>query len=320
MGFIHEIMKPFNWFVEEKDIHTYILESYDSLGYDCINFHESGACVEGGIDILSNKPGNNIGIAVKIKPQKKDIKQLKKLASNDSKRKIYVYIKDPTRPFFDALKKLKESNKIEVLNAKSLHDFLIKTKNTKYIKKYFYSHKVFTNLTKIMSKWYSVKENKPLKPCKDDLKLLWDWKDKSVSFHKISKVISDYMKPKIKEISSEDDGAYFQVMKEVISFLDYINHEVKELDSIFETVKQTNSNLLSYMWQVCRSRSSWCTLLSHLECKGNKESLEEIFFIWFFQDLGDGAYTLLADILDNIKELGDNFETAVDWMFQDRKK
>jgi len=310
-------MKPFNWAADETEIHTYLLEGFDNLGYDCINFHKSGACVEGGIDIFSNNGNDSVAIAVKIKPQKNDIKQLKKFALSESKRKMYIYIKDPTKPFFDELKKFKKSHRIEVFNAKLLHNFLIKNKSTHYIKKFIYSHEVFVNLTRIMKKWCSVKENKPLSAGYDDLNLLWDWKDKTVSFHKTAKIISNYMKQKIKDISSDDDEVYTSVMNEVIMFLNYINYEVAELDSIFETVKRKNSNLLAYMWKICRSRSNWCTLLGRLESQEKKEVIEQIFFKWYFHDLSDSPYTLLYNILENMEQVGDNFETAVDWMFRD---
>ena len=97
-------MKYFNWKVEETEIHDYLLEAYQNQGFDCINFHESGAAVEGGIDIFSTNRNEKIAVAVKIKPKTADLKQVSTLLKNEVDTKIYVHIKDPTKPFFDGIK------------------------------------------------------------------------------------------------------------------------------------------------------------------------------------------------------------------------
>ncbi len=311
-------MKLFNWKVDEPEIHSYIIQAYEKQGYECINFHDSGPSVENGVDIFSNRYKETIGVAVKISPKQKDVEQLKKFVKNKIKRKIYVYINDPTRPFFEELKKLKDKGLIEVMNAKTLHKFLIENRSVDYVKKYIFSHKLFASFIAIMKNWESVREAKILKPTREDIKLLWDWKDKAVSFHKVSRAIFDCMDPKIKNVVSEEEVAYKSIIYEILPFLDYINREAEQLKSIFESVKITNPGLLSYMWSICRSRSNWCDLLAGLERKD--ESVNDVFFNWFFEDIGSGDYTLFAEILENIKEFGSLIEMAVDWVFSDIKK
>lgn len=311
-------MKPFNWRLNEEEIHSYIIEAYENQGYECANFHDSGASVERGVDILLKKPKENIMIAVKIHPKTKDIKQLKDFIENGSTRKIYIYINTPTRPFFDKLKELQKTELLEVMGTKTLHEFLIKHKSFGYMKKYLYSHKIFDNLVGIMKEWYSVKDNKNSKASKEDIKLLWDWKDKSVSFYKTSKTIFDYMDPKIKSITSENERDYPSMVERVILFLDYMNHEVEELKSIFEKLKRTNSGLLSYLWVLAGGRSNWYTLISALEHKKDKETVREIFFRWFFKDF-KGSVFLLIGTLENMMKMGYNLETVIDWLFRDMK-
>ncbi|MCD4666981.1 hypothetical protein K8R47_04205 [archaeon] len=307
-------MELFQGNLEEKEIHRFIIEAYENKGYDCINFHKSGACVEGGVDLFTNKDKEKIIIAVKIKPKKEDISQLNKFIKNKEINKIYVYIKDPTRPFFDYIKNLNSS---KFINANSLHDFLIENKSILYLRKYFFSHDLFNNLTEIIKIWFSVKDIKTMYPTEEDLKLMWGWKDKAVSFHKISKALFDYKDSKIKSISYEQD--YKKLVEDILSILNYLNRELEQFKDIFVHVKRTNPGLLSKMWEICEPRSNWCNLLCRLE--GYKEvQIGEIFFDYFFKGTSTKEpYTFLSDILQGISVLADDMEKAIDWLFEGYK-
>jgi len=310
-------MKYFNWKVEETEIHDYLLEAYQNQGFDCINFHESGAAVEGGIDIFSTNRNEKIAVAVKIKPKTADLKQVSTLLKNEVDTKIYVHIKDPTKPFFDGIKSYKEEGRLEVMNGKQLHDFLLKNKSVTYIKRLIYSHEIFRNFVKIMEIWLTAREHNTSKPSsQSDIALLWDWKDRVVSFHKTAKTISDYLNPKIKSIVSERDKPLQEVINDIFSSLDYMNHELEQLKSIFEKVKKNDSGFLAQMWITCRIRSNWCVLLGPLE---NNENVEDSFFKWLYRDSTARPYTLLYEILERIAELGFDFEMSIDWLFGDLK-
>ena len=172
-----------------------------------------------------------------------------------------------------------------------------------------------------MNDWYSIRETENTKPTKNDIDLMWNWKDKVVSFHKTAKTIYECIEPKIKDIDSETQMSYSSTIDLIISFLNYLNYEMEQLESIIKKIKQKNPGWLSYMWVICRHRTTWNSLLAALENKGNK-STEEVFYEWFFNNLLRDTslpYTSLIDTLENMNEFGNLMEMAVDWVFAYRK-
>jgi hypothetical protein len=307
-------MELFNWQIKEEDIHGWLIESYENLDYDCVSFHESGPSLEEGVDVLAQKGKEKVAIAVKIKPSSKDLKQLDRLIKNKYKRKIYVYIKNPSKPFFEKLEGLRKKNRVEVLNAQKLHDFLIQTKCTQYVKEYLFSQELFSNIESILRILYDAKETRITKVTKSEIPIMWEWKDRAISFHKTAKTIHDYVEPKIRGIVSEDEKGYGSIINEVLDILSYMNREAEQLKSVFEKITKTNPELLSSMWRKCRHRSNWCCLLGYLE----NHNPHETVFKFFIGKINAGPYTLLARILENIYEFGYDLEEAVNWVFEGR--
>lgn len=307
-------MKPFSWKTEEKQIHLYVIEAFENQGYECINFHESGASVEGGIDILSNKINEKIAVAVKIKPQQKDLTQLGKFIKNTASKHIYIYINDPTRPFYEEITRYKEEGYLEIYNSHLLHAFLVKNKSIGYLKKFLFNHPIFQNYIKILETWSSVRHTKKSKIDLSDLKLMWDWKDKVVSFHKTAKFYFDYKDQRIKDIIVEREETFKELLDETIVYLDYLNKEIAELKSVFESIKKTNPGILAEMWMICKSRSNWCEILPKIENKNDE--INKIFFEWFFNFELRIPYTFISYVLERMADLGEYTEYAIDRAFE----
>jgi len=310
-------MKPFDWKFIEEDLHEYIIGAYTSKGYKCTNFHESGASVENGVDLLFQIAEDEIAFCVKIKPQKADIIQLNKFVNSSFKNKCYVYIEDPTRPFHDELAKHKEIN---IMDANSLDKLFKREKVQSYLEKYFYSHDLFREFEKILELCHSVKDCdcvfQKLQPSQIDL--LWEWKDRAVSFHKIANTLYKLNDDKFKSVYVDEESKnFFNLIEEVIDCMNYLNEILRRLRIQMEEVKRRNPGFLSYFWRVCKPRSNWFELLGPLDSLP-KERISEIFFFFFYNHLPSGApYSLLTRILENIYEIGRSIEDGIDWTFRD---
>jgi len=307
-------MKPFSWGVNEPDLHKYIISAYTSKGYECTNFHESGAAVENGVDILAQNDQEQIAFCIKIKPTKEDITQLNKFVNSHFKRKYYVYIEDPTRPFHDELLKHPE---IEILNSICL-DRLFKTEQViEYLKSYFYSHEIFREFEKILVLCHSVKEGVPQKVNLSKLGIIWEWKDRAVSFNKIANTLYKLNDDHFKSVYEDKDGEIFlKLINDLENVMGYLRESLERLRIQMEELKKKYPGVLSYFWLVCKGRSNWFELLGPLSSLPSSQIPEQFFYFFFKHLPKEFPYTLLTRILEHIQEIGQSLEDGVDWTFE----
>lgn len=308
-------MELFNWKFDEPYLHSCIISAYTSKGYECVNFHESGASVENGIDILAKNGAEEIAFCIKIKPQTKDIEQLNKFNASSPKIKYYVYIEDPTRPFHDELSK---HPGIKILNAKLLDELFKKEKVLGYLENYIYSHELFREFEKILNLCHSVKESAFQEVNLSEMNLLWDWKDRAVSFNKTAQTLFDLKDNRFKSVYDDPHHEYFlQFLNELEECLDYLARSLERLRIQMEEVKKKYPGVLSYFWAVCKPRSNWFELLYPLD-RLESDQIPVQFFHFFFKPLpGEAQYSMLTWILDRIQEIGESIEDGVDWTFGD---
>ena len=109
--------------IDETILQRCIEDAYTTLGFECVNHHNSSRNQEDGVDITCTRDDETILIAVKIKPKKADEAQLGKFASHKASKRVYVYGTNPTKNFADHIHQYKE--RIEFLTGENLADFLI---------------------------------------------------------------------------------------------------------------------------------------------------------------------------------------------------
>lgn len=308
-------MKLFKWKFDEPYLHACIISAYTSKGYDCVNFHESGAPVENGVDILAKNGEDEIAFCVKIKPTTKDIEQFGKFSTSSFKNKYYVYIEDPTRPFHDELSKHPE---IKILNANLLDELFKKERVLGYLENYIYSHEIFREFEKILQICHSVKESTFQNISLSEMNLLWEWKDRAVSFNKTAQTLFDLKDNKFKSIYDDPDYKYFfEFINELEECLDYLARILERLRVQMEEVKKKYPGVLSYFWAVCKPRSNWFELLYPLDRLGS-DQISAQFFRFFFKSLpSEAPYSMLTWVLERIQEIGEGVEDGVNWVFED---
>jgi len=76
----------------EDDVLNCLEEASCNAGYDyVVNFHKIDRAHEKGVDIECERLGEKIHFQVKMKPKKKDIRQLKKLSHSTAKKR-YMFM------------------------------------------------------------------------------------------------------------------------------------------------------------------------------------------------------------------------------------
>ena len=176
----------------EEEIQEVLTLLYRERGYEVYNVHKVDRRGEEGADLECTRPGetDKILIAVKKKPQQKDIKQLNTLANRTVRTKIYVYIEEPSTSFKKALQKVKD--KVSFWNSEKLTYEFFSTDVRFYLFMIIENaiEKDSYDITFSFAKFYldlekeGTKFKGPVKADEEMLNLLWQAKDRSVSLHK----------------------------------------------------------------------------------------------------------------------------------------
>lgn len=164
---------------KEEDLLTILSESYEDMGCETYSVHENRAGSERGIDLTVRNQEQTIIFQLKVRPRKADIPQLEEFSSQSADKRVYVYLKDPTRPFKDKMDLMRD--KVEFWDIFRLHEELIKLHSASYI------HRLFSNLSlvrKIRDALLILYKNRNI--AKGELvdttvlELLWRMKDETV--------------------------------------------------------------------------------------------------------------------------------------------
>src|SRR3989339_465414 len=201
--------------------------------------------------------------------------------------------KDPTRPFYD---ELSNYPKIEILNSKDLDLLFKNTKVEEYLKRYFYSHNLFREIEKIIFILHSSKGCKNDNLDVSDFNLLWELKDRVVSFNKSSQTLFDMNNIRFKSVYDDPENKIlFELIDHLEECLEYLKEYAERLRVQFEEVKKKNPAILSYFWMVCKPRSNWFELLGPLNDLPSNE-MQDVA-----EGLEDGVDWTLQDILNKEK-------------------
>lgn len=303
----------FGWNPSEPELQRYIEQLYSSLGYQCTNFHTSGASVENGIDILCVSKTEKIGIAVKVKkPDSTDIPQIKKLATNAVDKKVYIYIKDPTRPVMDAL----VAENIQLIGRDNLHKLFVQHRVSSYVKKHLFYQEVFSNFLEVFLVLASTKNMAPQKiniEDKPQLAQMLDLKDRAISLHKTAKSIASVYKRHINNLNYEEEDTYEFWLAETVSALKYVQEESEKFLSRIKVIEKKYPHILSNLWQIFTGRSLFN---SRAEAIAEERLPRDKLFEDFYFHTSSEGYTMFVSALDYVFKYGSDCEQALDFLFE----
>jgi len=173
----------------EEEVQYFLEYIYKRRGYQVYDIHKADRRGEDGADLECIKKGESetLLIAVKKKPAKKDIQQLRDLANREAQSRIYVYVEDPSADFYRELEKTR--NKVSFWDASKLTSELFDAdprlylfmvlENKFYAPTYPTNWKNISHYRKVIDG--EIKIGEPEKMDSDMLLLLWNAKDRSAS-------------------------------------------------------------------------------------------------------------------------------------------
>jgi len=183
----------------EEEIHEIVEHLFTLRGYQVYNAHKADRRGEKGSDLVCVKTGEDskILISVKKKPNKNDIYQLNELKNNNDSTKIYIYIKPPSADFYREIEKNK--NIVSFWDSEKLTNELFNLDMRLYIfmiieyyilkESYVFNYEFIRFYNEVEDGERTVGKLSTLDP--EMLNILWNIKDRSVTFHKSLKTLQD---------------------------------------------------------------------------------------------------------------------------------
>ena len=300
----------------EDDILECIVEAYQNARYDNIeNFHKYDRRHEEGIDLACQGFGEKIHLQAKVKPRLKDVKQLEKLSESSADRKIYVYVKQPTRSFKSHIAKLK--GLVEFWNSKKLHDFLVSNQSQVYFRYLFLDCELVRDIYNILIQIFSCSKIDPKPLDSSILKEWWDLKDRAVKLHANLEHLELYWKDEILAMDRHDPSVLENVLKKIFHSFSIIAKTCSGdlLDLIVKISNKRPSVLSRYVREVLKS-SSWIGM-NHLKDEvDNPAEARNIIQEWVLPSGKYGSeYSLIDNYLRNLHYASIAIEDGVDFLF-----
>jgi phosphopantetheinyl transferase (holo-ACP synthase) len=303
-----------------------ILEKiYEKMDYAVTNFHKADRPHEEGIDLLCEKGTEKIAIQTKVKPCKGDTGQFTRFLQNTKdKKRIYIYIKNPTKSFKDFAEVRK--NDVEFWNSQKLHTFLVENESIDYCCLYFSKHPLISSFLKIHELIIQKRDTQYAKHkvTREELAKLWAAKDNSVKIWVSLNVIflrwNKILMSKIEKERSEFNRI-LEMIKEDLDMAYNLSGE-KFVASI-EDLSERHPDLIGLMWKLASQRTNWIRYTVFVD-KSNSESKSLFFTLYSWICLlfnkskrtsMSGFYSSMNYLLENFQEVAKNLEYAIDWVF-----
>jgi len=319
-------------FNDEEKAHVCLEEVYSKKEFIVKNLHRDDRFHESGIDLLCTKNNRSFGFAVKKKPKKEDISQLKKLSDSDSSIiKFYVYLDSPTRPFEDAMKSYANVN---YLDWGKLHSLLVGNGSVNYTLLYFAAHKLYENLSAIYKLLYEERTTKYYQHARsaEETELMWNIKDDAVKLKSILEYLQADWRPILLTRLDYDRREWACYITKLHSDLDNTNNIAGEsLHSSFRTMSDKFPHLAARYWELASYRTVWKDFTAaaiELGKKSPKDLKEFIRYKWVMPTLEPSrrsseygpcksVYSTLWAIIESTYHIAADLESGIDWLHHD---
>lgn len=255
----------------EEEIQEIVTTLYRERGYEVYNVHKIDRRGEEGVDLECTRPGEaeRIVIAVKKKPQKKDIAQLNMFAKRVARTKIYVYVEEPSTSFKKAMEIVKD--KVSFWNSEKLTYEVFSTDVRFYLFLIIvnYIWKDFYDITMSFCRVYIDLEERgpkfemPMKADHEMLNLLWQAKDRSVSLHKSLRTLQAFFEET--KLSTVNERTKESITDAFLLSLSQLHRQsLRPLKKLFhDFLKKYPANFEKFCEQT-KDGSNWIYFLSNL--------------------------------------------------------
>lgn len=302
----------------EDELLDCLVEAYQNLGYDYVeNIHKNDRRHEDGTDIECQGFGETIHIQAKMKPRQGDIAQLYKLAASTSDKKIYVYVKRPTRPFKEHIRKM--DGVIDFWDSEKLHDFLITNRCQLYLRYLFLDNELVRNICEIIIRIFShwKIDSMPL-----DNSILDDWwslKDRAVKLHANLEHLELYWKDEILSKDCHNPSVLKNLLDKIfLSFAIINRNSAQDLLSLIEKLEDKRPSVLSFYVNRVLESSSWIGMHQLKdEIDNTKDAMNRIHEWVLPSEKKVSEYSLIYKYLSDLHQAGMAIEDGVDFVFRD---
>jgi hypothetical protein len=318
-------------FNDEEKAHACLEEIYAKKRFTVKNLHRDDRPHESGIDLLCVNR-RSFAFAVKKKPKKEDVSQLKKLSDSDpSIIKFYVYLDSPTRPFEEAMKSYAN---VHYLDWGKLHSLLIVNGSINYTLLYFAAHKLYENLSAIYELLYEKRMTRYYQHAwnAEEAEFMWNIKDDAVKLKATLEYLWADWRPVLMTRLDYDKREWAGYITKLHSDLDKINNIGGEsLHSSFRTMSDKFPHLAARYWELASKRTIWKDFIA-AAIKFGEESprdlKEFIRYRWVMPTLEHSrrsseygpcksVYSTLGAIIESTYHIADDLESGVDWLHHD---
>lgn len=315
--------------LKELELQDLLSEVYKNKGFQVKNMHRIDRKSENGADLVVRKDKETVLIAVKEKPRKRDIDQLKRLWNRMSEASlVYAYSKPSTGDFASEEKKL--SGDITFLHGRSLHDFLVEGESLTYLQLIFELHQLVREYSDAMSvAWLHRHVKVPEEFDVDDLSKLYRLKQailkKRVGVGVFALKFDNYAN----SLSTKNPKDFPKILDDTIENLNLV--QIYAGISMFETfqhVAETAPYLFSQLWNQVSERTYWNHYTQKTEKLSDiKEVSDFTAKYWVVPSKGaigeaqrfsENAIGFLSGVDDILRSLTislRDLDVAVDWLW-----
>jgi hypothetical protein len=302
-------------------------EAYANRGFAVKNFHRDDRVNERGKDVLCTRihPPGAIAFAVKKKPKKGDVQQLRELATqNPGMVRVYVYLSPPTAPFRAEMDKWKA---VYYLDWEHLHLVLVESSAIGYLGQYFSVHPLVSSLSDVLRALYDSREVRFRRHRADrsEQAFLWSAKDDAVKLKAMLQLLRELWSPELKGKLRLDPSEY-------PAYVERLHQHLAATDSIagvrlrdrFVEMKRTYPGLLGQYWDIASQRTGWKDFTSRASEIGMRSGRQVADFVvreWAVPgaklDSRRSVYAALECLLDRLYGVAKDIEEGIDWLHDD---
>jgi len=302
----------------EEDILDCLEQAYQNMGCETVeNFHKHDRRHEKGVDLACQGFGETIHLQTKLKPRKGDIDQLQKLSTSTCDKKIYVYIKQPTRSFKDCMCKMEGI--VDFWDSEKLDDFLISNRSHLYLRYLFLDSELVRNICKIIIKVFSYSKVHPAPLNSSILDDWWTLKDRAVKLHANLEHLELYWKDKLLSVDRHDPSLLKNVLQNIFRSFSIIGkNDARDLLSLIGTIGDKKPSVLSFYVNEVLKSSSWIGMNQLKDKLDNKIGAINLIHEWVLPNVASGSeYSLINNYLGALHRAGIAIEDGVDFVFRD---
>lgn len=317
----------------EERIQKLVTVAYENDGWIVENIHAQDPAHEDGADLICTKKGERHLIAVKRRPTKDDVKQLRRLSERaDEGKLLYIHVLDPTVGFDKERKKLRK--RVTFLGPSELHSMFLQWEVVDYIVLYLGTLPIVDELATAVAILWRCRKGAIPRGVRGhgDCDSIYELKDTVLKTRGALGVVALRWESDLMQRIELDKGEYDSILDEITRDLDTVQRFTGgNLAAKFDETYEKTPYILSMMWKKVRIRTDW----NHFALLAEKMSdeLDVYLFAKYMWALPGASSPIphsrmsrarmrffcsgLIGILNNLAQVAKDLDDGVDWVWQD---